>query len=165
MAGPQTIQRFPRGLLDALQMKGTGDAPGALAAELTATFDATQLYLLDRLTSVRVATSAMSNGFSASTIVVPATELWLLVAVSGIVNAGVGMTGTTTIAVRRASLLVPATALGEGLTFAASTVPLLSTSQARGLILTPGDALGTYSWNLAGAPTMDILADYYRLTF
>jgi len=49
MAGPLTIQRVPRGMLDWLDMKGTGQLPAELADQLRATIDSTYCYLIDKL--------------------------------------------------------------------------------------------------------------------
>jgi len=53
VAGPNTIQRFPRALLDWLGMKAAGGAtPANLRPELTSIIDTGELYLLDRLFTV-----------------------------------------------------------------------------------------------------------------
>lgn len=81
MAGRQTIQRVPRGLLDMLLMKGTGDTPTELAAQVLGTIDLSQLYQNDKMEQVTGTTSTINlNGFwgVGSGMTVPAGELWLL---------------------------------------------------------------------------------------
>jgi hypothetical protein len=50
MAGPQDIQRFPKGLIDLLGMRATGDTPRQLAQTTAPNIDLKTEYLLDRTT-------------------------------------------------------------------------------------------------------------------
>lgn len=165
MAGPLTIQRYPRGLLDALQMRGTGDAPHALSELLVGTFDTTQLYLADKLINAQHVNMGVASGFTASNIVVPSGEIWLGVFAGAILNSGVGVTGNCTLMIRRTPIGLAALPLGQGMPFVASQVTPIPAPQFAGLIMLPGDAIGNYGWQIAGAPTLTLSADYYRLTF
>lgn len=49
MAGPLDIQRFPKGLIDVLGMKATGDTPNQLGQQTTPTVGVDWLYTFDRL--------------------------------------------------------------------------------------------------------------------
>lgn len=92
MAGPLTIQRFPRGLLDLLSLKGTGQAPTDLAAEIRGVIDLTQVYLQDRLVTGLFSTAAVNavGDISATNSNVPSGELWVAyhLAIAGTVPAG-----------------------------------------------------------------------------
>jgi len=48
MAGPLTIQRFPKGLIEILGMRATGDTPAQLAQDVSGDLDLLDFYLLDR---------------------------------------------------------------------------------------------------------------------
>jgi len=59
MAGPLTIQRFPKGLIEILGMRATGDTPAQLAQDVSGSIDLIDHYLLDRtqdklLTSISI---------------------------------------------------------------------------------------------------------------
>jgi hypothetical protein len=49
MAGPQDIQRFPRGLIDLLGMRATGETPHTLGQSTQAVLNVDWLYTFDRL--------------------------------------------------------------------------------------------------------------------
>jgi hypothetical protein len=49
MAGPQDIQRLPKGLIDLVGMRATGQTPSQLAQLVAGEIDLKQEYLLDRL--------------------------------------------------------------------------------------------------------------------
>jgi hypothetical protein len=82
MAERMTIQRFPKGLLDWLGMKGSGDTPHELGTQLASVMDIGQLYLLDRAAFQNGSTSNIStNGIqtpSTTNFTVPAGELWAM---------------------------------------------------------------------------------------
>lgn len=56
MAGPLTIQRFPKGLIEILGMRATGDTPAALAQQIAGNLDLLDMYLLDRCKTQAITT-------------------------------------------------------------------------------------------------------------
>jgi hypothetical protein len=81
VAGPFTIQRFPKGLLDFLGMKGSGRTPSELEAELRSVIDSTPLYLSDRAAGIVSNTGNMAadgvQAFASAVATVPAGEIWI----------------------------------------------------------------------------------------
>jgi len=75
-----TIQRAPKGLLDLLAMKGTGDLPHELSETLSASVDVMDLYLNESYQVQTFATLAIAAaGFAgAPSLIVPQGEYWLL---------------------------------------------------------------------------------------
>lgn len=86
MAGPFTIQRLPKGLLDFLAMKGSGQTPTELEDRLRSVIDTTPLYLADRQAGLITSTpniAADGQNFFVSTIgTVPNGEVWLPIVAS-----------------------------------------------------------------------------------
>ena len=81
MAGPQDIQRFPKGLIDLLGMRATGDTPHQLAQQLLPVLDQLDYYLFDRLEVLIAPTSIAVPGIGNVTFVgttVPQNQLWML---------------------------------------------------------------------------------------
>lgn len=79
MAGPLTIQRVPRGLLHALNMKGMGQLPSELAGQIVGIFDCTDLYLGDNIRSASGGITLSSDAWATSgQLTVPAGEMWLV---------------------------------------------------------------------------------------
>ncbi len=78
MAGPQDIQRYPRGLIDLLGMRATGDTPHQLSQQTTGILELTDYYLNDRLEAVTSSPSAViaGTGITNFQLVVPAREMW-----------------------------------------------------------------------------------------
>jgi hypothetical protein len=171
MADRMTIQRFPKGLLDWLGMKGNGDTPHTLSEMLATTMDVGQLYLLDRQVSIIGNTPNISTdsfgGAATTAFTVPPGELWLVKNYSVFkLPAFPAATGwTTTLGYYRINpgqyYLLPAryvapvaTSFGFGYDF-----------QWGELILGPGDQFayltqqGTYTTPTA----MTMLAEYYRI--
>lgn len=110
MAGPLTIQRLPRGLLDLLLMKGSGEAPTELAAEIRASVDIGALYLIDKQETIIGSTNVLGAvGFYGvgTPLTVPDREMWLLTHVSVLSNA---MIAGDTIAGRACVARAPFTA-------------------------------------------------------
>ena len=80
MAGSNTIQVHPPGLLSALNMKGTGSAPQELSGVISGSMDLRSLYLEGRRDIVSVTGPAPSAGtytFNAGGTV-PSGEFWLV---------------------------------------------------------------------------------------
>lgn len=171
MAGPQTIQRLPRGLLDALKMKGTGQTPTELAAELRATFDTFDLYMLDALTIYSPAGSksfAAGAWFSISNDV-PSGELWIVIEASMLVSCAAATTitaaqlgylrkGASTVA----SSVTPFHNVA-GATLAASQQTSWGGPLAKPVILQPGDVIAIGNAAMTAAPVAYINLGYYRV--
>jgi hypothetical protein len=89
MAGPQDIQRYPRGLIDLLGMRATGDTPHQLAAQTMPNIDLLDFYLNDRCevfsAAIAVAPAALGN-FQFAGSAVPQGQMWALYDVT--VNCG-----------------------------------------------------------------------------
>lgn len=81
MAGPQDIQRYPRGLIDLLGMRATGDTPHKLAPEISGGIEMLELYVNDRMipnASAGAAPVAALGNYQIPGLVVPDRELWLI---------------------------------------------------------------------------------------
>lgn len=81
MAGPQDIQRYPRGLIDLLGMRATGETPHKLAQENSGTLEMLEFYLNDRMVPNAAAAAAPPAAIGSVQIpglVVPDRELWLV---------------------------------------------------------------------------------------
>jgi hypothetical protein len=81
MAGPQDIQRFPRGLVDLLGMRATGDTPHTLAQSTVGMIEMLDLYTNDRLQTASLNLSVAINAIGQATFLnsqVPPGELWLI---------------------------------------------------------------------------------------
>lgn len=169
MSDRQTIQRFPRGLLSALSMKGTGDAPNQLHAELFGSFDCTTFYLGDQIKSVAGGPGVMGAvGWypGGAAFVVPAGEIWMVTNYT--VQVGANGAGTTykiqlgyVRAIGNVTFFLPgesSSAIGE--------LTLLGFQFANWqLMLYPGDSLGLAvrggTFGVPAAPGLSV--GYYRL--
>lgn len=81
MAGPQDIQRYPRGLIDLLGMRATGDTPHQLGSQVAGTLELLELYLNDRMVpnaAAAAAPPAAIGNVQIPGLVVPDRELWLV---------------------------------------------------------------------------------------
>lgn len=99
MAGPQDIQRFPKGLIDLLGMRATGDTPNQLAAQIAGELALKDEYLFDRLIGYRAAVGAglinATGSFSLTLGTVPPGQLWYVYGWSIEVTAPAPATGLT----------------------------------------------------------------------
>lgn len=91
MAGPLTIQRVPKGLLDYLSLKGSGNAPTELAEKVSGIVNLTEIYLQDRVQTGNFGTGAIAavGDVNATGGTVPFGEIWFAyhLAISGTVAA------------------------------------------------------------------------------
>jgi len=100
MAGPQSIQRYPRGLIDLLGMRATGDTPQELAQSVIGNLELLEFYLADRLipnASVGAAPMNAVGDFAIAGLTVPSREIWLVYEVtltSGTTAAATAVTAT-----------------------------------------------------------------------
>lgn len=168
MANPLTVQRLPRGLLDLLLMKGSGELPHELAENLVSTIDGTAFYLGDTfrhkvgLTIPIVAPGAQS----VAELAVPPGEIWLPISLSVLsVPLGAGVSYSVSPCLFRNNFagfeILPGVsnatvgqAIGVGFQFSNMTQ------------LRPGDAMGIMCHSVtAGALQMGCYGSFYRLTF
>lgn len=164
--GPQRIQRFPRGLLSYLSLKGTGDAPHLLASELAATIEIGPLYWADLNRSSDANTGNMGAiGYFAG-LTVPTAEMWLLMNLTCTTAAlGAGTSYNLAPAMQRVGTGVTKVL---GVSQDATTGQIISTGATfspYSLILYPGDTLGAVvRFGTFGVPIPSrIIADYTRL--
>ena len=171
MAGPQTIQRVPRGLLDWFGNKGTGDSPSELSNVLTPTADVGYLYLADLVTAQQWPTNTVNlPGFWATTGTnarVPAGENWLLfsitVQMSSALAAGEAYTFRPVIS-RNVFAYVQAAPTGSSVTAGVGDIPVAGWQFERPEILRPGDQVGLWAERVtAGAHQAFVQAFYARL--
>ena len=171
MAGPLTIQRYPRGLLDLLGSKSSGDNPTQLSPVVVGQIDLSALYQFDKV-EARSATTNVANlngawAVTGSNLTVPAGELWLLHNLSANANANLaaGEAYTINAAIYRSQWsqwqLSKAQGSGSGIT----ARPAVGWQFDRPEILRPGDSVGVYVSNItAGASQFTLNAYLTRLT-
>lgn len=89
MAGPQDIQRVPRGLLELLGMQSAGATPRELAPAVSPSIELMQFYALQQQISLGTTDATMAES-DAIEFTVPANRLWLLMnagAISSFIGA------------------------------------------------------------------------------
>jgi hypothetical protein len=168
MSGRLTVQRLPRGLLDALLMKGTGDLPHELGEELVSTIDATSFYLGDTFRAQSSLTNVCNavGAYSGLTLGVPPGEIWIPTALSVLTAAlGAGQTYNVSPAIFRNNFnafeILPAISQATAGQAVATGWQFGNMTQLR-----PGDAVGCHVNQVtAGATAMGIYISYYRVTF
>lgn len=169
MAGPQTIQRLPRGLLSLLDMKGTGELPHELAGMLMPVIQVRDLYLADLFQSVRFGTVVVNatGFFGATSAIVPFNELWLLYHMSASSsNMAAGESYRLRLVISRAANgtleLGDTEQTASGLTQRIG----LGWSLPELRILRPSDQVGIYCTDVvAGAHNFSVDYSYFRLTY
>lgn len=167
MAGPQDIQRFPRGLLGLLGIQATGDTPHKIAAEVAASIEILPFYLNDRQTFASYPISgapAAAGVLQFPLSVVPDGTLRF------VFNAGVfapATAGATAIKMRLCVFRSPGlngeTYIGEQLSLGATDSGTIAASfDAAPMIILPGQSFGIRTLTITGAPaTSPILGLYY----
>lgn len=145
---------FPTGLLDLVGSQNFGIAPKELLETVSPTVDMLELYSLTKQSGRISILSAPANGNNAGQgLVVPAGEVWRIVAGGIFVAAGVGVTGDFTPIVNSGGGTTP---LGDTLSVAASTTRWITSKAGSAFWLRSGDELGAYITALAGAPTVSV---------
>jgi hypothetical protein len=170
MAGPFTIQRVPKGLLDLLNMKGSGLLPQDLSGVVSPSLEMFDLYAQDKFVSTRTSTNVANlNGFwgiSGTAPWVPDGELWLLshLTVTS-TNMAAGETYRLAVAISRASFST-LEIVGEYVSASGVTQRIgIGHDFERPKILQPRDSIGVYVTDIAaGAHAFSIDYSYYRLT-
>ena len=168
MAGPLDIQRLPKGLIDLLGMRATGDTPHQLAQSTIAQLEVTDYYLSDRVVglSVQPAAALAATGFSLGVgSAVPAGEQWMVYSAAIIVPTIAAATALkTSLVIRRAfaayQVLVatPQIPASEGF--------IGGVTFERPMVMRSGDDLGCFTVNLTGVPasTPTLYLAFARLT-
>lgn len=168
MAGPLTIQRLPRGLLDLLLMKGSGETPQQLAADVQASVDIGALYLVDKQEIVLNNTNVLAGtGFYGvgAPLTVPDRELWLVVNISAISNAMIaGDTVVGRCAITRAPTSAGWIEIGPANSATGAGQFSAGWDFAPYRLLRSGDSIGFFlNQRVAYASTISITATFYRL--
>jgi hypothetical protein len=166
MAGPQDIQRVPRGLIDLLGMRATGQTPAQLGGDIRGSLELLEFYLNER-TRVLQGTSGtiVAPGISVVTgSTVPQGQLWLLFQISlssGLSAAGQGAILTGGV-LRNPSGINPYFALTDPFTWGAVQAVGTGKTFARPVIMQPGDQLAIRtSAILTAAPAIAVTVDAY----
>lgn len=168
MADRFTIQRVPRGVLELLGLRGSGDLPHDMAQEIRATIDIGPFYGFDLLRTPSSLTAAIANGWNTTTaLTVPAGEIWVPSNISVELGSGVGAAAQVWLGYKRLQDNTgPNRSFGQGITLAASQTAQLGLSIAFGqLILASGDSVGVRATGVAATVSSFICLDYYRLLF
>lgn len=170
MAGPFTIQRVPRGVLELLGLRGSGDLPHEMAQEIRATLDIGPFYGFDLLRTPSSLVAAVANGWNTTAaLTVPAGEIWVVTNATVQWGSGAGAAGSLWFGYKR---LQDNTGPSRSFAPAMSQVLAASTTYQVGvcmpfgqLLLASGDTIGTSALGIAAAVTAFHAIDYYRLLF
>lgn len=158
MAGPQDIQRYPRGLIDLLGMRATGDTPHQLGASTNAVLEMLDFYLNDRLefnTQTLSAAPAALGNFQFPNTVVPQGQMWAVYDYT--VNCGGAIAVATAmkfspVIFRNQSLVGNAAAYGPAISVAAGENGLGGIRFERPNLVMPGQSFGIQVSAITGAP-------------
>jgi hypothetical protein len=158
MAGPQDIQRYPRGLIGLLGMQATGDTPHTLAQQTAAVLDITDFYLNDRLEVLSVALAAAPaalGNFQFVGSAVPSGEMWMVTDVAvncgGTVAAAASITFAPVI-FRNQALPGNGVVAGPTTTAATGQNQLSGQHYERPNLVLPGQSFGIQVQAITGAP-------------
>lgn len=155
MAGPLTIQRYPRGLLDLLGSKSSGENPTDLVPAVQGTIDLSYMYQFEKVELVNATTNVVNLtgawGVTGTAFTVPAGELWLLHNLTVTANAqlAAGESYRIRAAIFRAQWtnwqLGSDTGVGSGV----GTRPSIGWQFERPEILRPSDSVGLFAEQVA----------------
>jgi len=153
MAGPQDIQRLPKGLIDLLGMKATGNTPAQLAQQVISTLNTDDLYLIDRCLSVQGASSAVNalGTFAFANCQVPAGSLYLLYSVGISVPALAAASSVQLTGVINRAGGFP-TACTDQIAIPASTGAFFGRAFDRPILMRPNDVFAVQVSNFTGVP-------------
>lgn len=171
MAGPQDIQRYPRGLIDLLGMRATGDTPHLLSNETTPAIDLLDFYLADRCIGQTFTASGVVAALGNLTFtgaVVPNGEMWLLYEATVFTGVCAAATSCTVVPfmARSQSGLAQAIAIGAPLAAGLAGSALGGQIFERPRVLMPGNQFGLQITAITGAPAVTPILNLYfaRLT-
>lgn len=166
MAGPLTIQRVPRGLLDLLSLKGAGQLPTDLGDRISGTIELGDLYLQDRVQTGAFTTGVLAAIGDAAALLssVPAGELWVAYHLAIGATIGVGASYTLRPAIfRRTGSVIGTYAPNNGSWTAGQRCAI--GWDLRPALLWPGDNFGCCVEAVtAGNTNFNVYLYYARLT-
>jgi hypothetical protein len=171
MAGPQDIQRYPRGLIDLLGMRATGETPHELARQTAPVLDLWDLYLADRCELYSVPTAAATTvvgGQAFPLAQVPDREVWFLYEASLRVPATAAATllQQNLCIFRQNGLVTLPLALTGTMRVPALEGGLVGVHFNKPLMMLPGNALGVWTSAITGAPAVNpILTMWFAKLF
>ena len=157
MAGPQDIQRYPKGLIDLLGMRATGDTPHQLASSTSASIDLLDYYLADRCevfeTPTAIALPGL-GGISFLNAVVPAGQTWLIYDLSVLVPpiAAAASLRTTPVIYRTATTATLGNAIAPTMTLATTEGNMSGSHFEIPLMALAGQSFGLYTSIYTGVP-------------
>jgi hypothetical protein len=166
VAGPFTIQRVPRGVLELLGLRGSGDLPHEMAQEIRATLDIGPFYGFDLLKTPSQLTASVANGWNIAHTVPPG-ELWVPTNISAEFSSGVGAAAFLCLGYKRLQDNTgPNRSFGQSVTLGASAIAQMGVSFNFGqLILASGDTVGARASGVAATVSSFVVIDYYKLLF
>lgn len=166
MAGPQSIQRYPRGLIDLLGMRATGDTPQQLGGQVAGVLELLEFYLNDRMVPNASAAGAPLAAIGNVTIpglTVPARELWLLYELTVYIGTIAAAT-----ACKFNGGILRSRGAGNVYNAVTDTVSVLAGEQGyvgrkfdRPIILLPSDVIALQCVAITGAPGQTPAASIY----
>lgn len=163
MAGPFDIQRVPKGLVDTLGMRGTGDNPHVLGQEVRSTIETTDFYLIERLSTFQLSTQAVLAAAATfypvdTASIVPPGQFWLMYSLSfrtgSVIPAATGVKFFGCIQQTSIPCIVTDQAVG-----AVGESPGTGAHWERPRILRPGDRPTVFCSGITGAPGLAVLVE------
>lgn len=169
MAGPLDIQRVPRGLLDALSMKGSGRAPQQLAPDVRAVLKTDWMYYADKREQLSVAGPINTVGLYnyANGARVPAGEIWAINAIAwrNVIDAVGQITAMPGYSSQQSSIVHYLAPTAEQINEAAGTARTTHWGQRYAvgeLILPAGWTIGLAVQSLTASVVQTLYLDIYR---
>lgn len=166
MAGPQDIQRYPRGLIDLLGMRATGETPHQLAMSTSPQLELLDFYLADRCVGVTftgsAAVTALGNlTFTGSTV--PQGEMWLLYEATVFLSPCAAATRCTIVPfiARSQAGLAQAEVICDPIVTAIAGSGMGGRHYERPTILMPGHQFGVQVVDIVGAPATTPILNLY----
>lgn len=167
MAGPQDIQRFPKGLISVLGMTATGDTPHQLSQQVAGNLDLLDYYLLDRTTQLAFTSGVIAGAGVTScgpTSGPSAGKIWLVYDVSFQLQ-GVGAAATIWLGLGIARQGTVANCIIFPGMYSGRLIAGESTMRAahfeKPVIMRPGDTLAVRTIEFTGAPAATVFGDMY----
>jgi hypothetical protein len=160
MAGPQDIQRLPKGLVDLLGMRATGDTAHYFSNEVAGSLDLLDMYLLDRHTAWSSNPAAAAGAVTIYPLSIlpdrpPPGELWLVYEASlvmGVIAAASTLDVAFVVSRTSQTGAVATSYLTPMLKLVASTGGMVTGTYTKPVILQPGDVLGVQVFTVTGVP-------------
>lgn len=159
MAGPLDIQRVPRGLVELLGMRASGDSPPQLAQQIIGSLELTDMFLADRMRLTSFSSGvALALGTSITSTGPGPGFMWLVYQISYVFPTAVAAAASirTHLGIARQSIvtnIVNLPDMGSGLVPAGDTASC-GVNFERPLVMVPGDNLGWRTTVVTGAPAV-----------